>query len=68
MHFGRDEWTGQVCTAYGKYVDELVLLPLEEGESGGEEQVLAGASGLWRVCKRRVEFMARIGEEGIFRR
>jgi len=29
---------------------------------------LAGASGEWRVRKRVVEFMARVGEEGIFRR
>jgi hypothetical protein len=62
VHFGKDEWEGQICTAYGKYIDELVLLPSGDGE------VLAGASGEWRVRRRRVEFMARIGEEGIFRR
>jgi hypothetical protein len=76
-HFGQDEWAGQVCTAYGKYVDELVLLKeIESDGQGGskgdgegmKEEVLTGASGRWRVCKRRVEFMARVGEEGIFRR
>jgi hypothetical protein len=50
-------------------VDELVLLEESESESKGDgEEVLTGASGRWRVCKRRVEFMARVGEEGIFRR
>jgi ketosteroid isomerase-like protein len=73
VHFGQDEWAGQTCTAYGKYVDELVLLEESGSESKGEgdegkEEVLAGASGRWRVCKRKVEFMARIGEEGIFKR
>ena len=33
-HFGQEEWAGQVCTAYGKYVDELVLL--EESEREGK--------------------------------
>ena len=65
MHFGKDEWAGQTCTAYGKYIDELVLLP-QSSDSGEKERVLAGASGEWRVRKRVVEFMARIGEEGIF--
>jgi len=68
-HFGQDEWAGHVCTAYGKYVDELVLLKSEsESKVEGKEEILTGASGRWRVCKRRVEFMARVGEEGIFRR
>ena len=67
MHFGKDEWAGQTCTAYGKYIDELVLLPASGG-SVEEGRVLAGASGEWRVKKRKVEFMARIGEEGIFKR
>lgn len=64
MHFGKGEWQGRTCTAYGKYIDELVLLP----EAAGGEKVLAGASGRWRVKKRTVEFMARVGEEGIFMR
>jgi hypothetical protein len=63
VHFGKNEWEGQTCTAYGKYIDELVLL---KSESSGK--VLAGASGEWRVKKRTVEFMARVGEEGIFKR
>ena len=66
VHFGQNEWSGQTCTAYGKYVDELILLPSKDEDDG--EAVLAGASGHWRVSKRRVEFMARIGEEGIFKR
>lgn len=61
VHFGTGRWEGQTCTAYGKYVDELVLVPNVGAET-------AGASGAWRVCERRVEFMARVGEEGIFMR
>jgi len=70
VHFGKDEWAGQTCTAYGKYIDELVLLPRSAGDStsGGNDRVLAGASGEWRVKKRKVEFMARVGEEAIFKR
>lgn len=69
MHFGQNEWAGQICTAYGKYVDELILLPSTgDTTEGKEEAVLSGANGHWRVSKRRVEFMARIGEEGIFMR
>jgi hypothetical protein len=51
-------------------VDELVLSESESDSKGeeGKEEILTGASGRWRVCKRRVEFMARIGEEGIFKR
>lgn len=52
-----------------------MLLPLASEGAGvdpdgkGEKAVpLAGASGEWRVKKRRVEFMARVGEEGIFER
>lgn len=60
MHFGKNQWQGQTCTAYGKYIDEVVLVP-------GEAE-LSGASGKWRVSKRTVEFMARVGEEGIFMR
>lgn len=75
VHFGKGKWEGQTCTAYGKYIDELVLLPLASEGAGvdpdgeGEKAVpLAGASGEWRVKKRTVEFMARVGEEGIFER
>lgn len=67
VHFGKDEWEGQICTAYGKYIDELVLLK-PNSNNFSEERVLAGARGEWRVKKRTVEFMARIGEEGIFKR
>jgi hypothetical protein len=67
VHFGKNEWEGQTCTAYGKYIDELVLLK-SDGSSSSSEKVLAGASGEWRVKKRTVEFMARVGEEGIFKR
>ena len=36
--------------------------------STSQDRALAGASGEWRVRKRVVEFMARVGEEGIFER
>jgi len=73
VHFGQNKWSGQTCTAYGKYIDELVLLPAIDNTDGAEsstsqDRVLAGASGEWRVRKRVVEFMARVGEEGIFER
>lgn len=44
-------------TAWGRYVDELVRL---EGEAE-----TAGASRAWRICKREVKFMGRLGEEGV---
>ncbi|OCK76565.1 hypothetical protein K432DRAFT_385357 [Lepidopterella palustris CBS 459.81] len=57
-HFGQGEYEGQVLTAHGKYVDELICL---EGQSEG----MPGASGNWMVRKRTVIFMARIGDEAV---
>lgn len=59
IHFGKGKWQGQQVTAWGKYVDELVLV------SGHGEAEVAGASGKWRVKRRVVEFMGRLGEEGV---
>jgi len=47
-----------VLTAYGKYEDELKCV--EEGE-----EEMKGASGKWRIMRREVVFMARIGDEEI---
>jgi len=44
-------------TAWGKYVDELVLQP---GSSS-----LPGVSGKWMITKRTTEFMGRLGEEKV---
>lgn len=45
-------------TAWGKYVDELVLQP-------GSRAALPGASGKWIITKRTTEFMGRLGEEKV---
>ncbi|KAI7219059.1 hypothetical protein KC333_g3214 [Hortaea werneckii] len=58
IHFGQGKWKGQEVTAWGKYMDQLVLL---EGQSGG----VPGSSGQWLVSKREVAFMGRLGEEGV---
>jgi hypothetical protein len=57
IHFGQGKWKGQQVTAWGKYVDHLIC-------SGGEAEVL-GASGKWRISRREVTFMGRLGEEGV---
>jgi hypothetical protein len=51
-----------VLTAYGKYVDELVCLSVEEG---GDFEGVDGASGIWRIKRRIVVFASRIGDEKI---
>ena len=56
IHFGQGKWNGQQVTAWGKYVDELVLV--ERGK-------FRNASGTWLIKKRTVEFMGRLGEEGV---
>lgn len=70
VHFGKPpQWQNVTCTAYGKYIDELVLLPASQDSSTASDgQVLHGASGIWKIRRRKVEFMARVGEEGIFMR
>lgn len=57
VHLGQGRWKGQMVTAYGKYTDELVCVP--------EVASLAGASGQWLIKRREVEFMGRVGEEGV---
>lgn len=57
IHFGQGKWKGQQVTAWGKYNDTLVLTDDKDG--------LPGASGKWLISKREVEFMGRMGEEGV---
>lgn len=59
IHFGQGKWAGKEVTAWGKYTDSLCL------ESGGKGEALKGASGKWRICRREVSFMGRLGEEGV---
>ena len=49
IHFGKGRWQGHQVTAYGKYIDELVRV----------------GNGQWRIAKREVKFMGRIGEERV---
>jgi hypothetical protein len=49
--------------AYGKYVDDLVLL---EGKNSDFDGV-RGASGIWRIKERTVTFTQRIGDEKIMK-
>ncbi|WPG99314.1 Hypothetical protein R9X50_00212700 [Acrodontium crateriforme] len=57
IHFGKGTWQGKEVTAWGKYVDSLVLV---EGEGA-----LPGARGRWLICRRETVFMGRLGEEGV---
>lgn len=59
IHFGQGKWKGKEVTAWGKYTDSLRLDPEDKGGS------VVGASGRWRICKREVSFMGRLGEEGV---
>lgn len=59
IHFGQGKWAGKEVTAWGKYTDSLRL------DSDVKGQSLEGASGKWRVCRREVSFMGRLGEEGV---
>lgn len=69
MHFGKaPQWEGVTCTAYGKYIDEFVKLSPPEEDQVVLGEYLSGSSGIWKIQRRKVEFMARIGEEGIFMR
>lgn len=60
IHFGQGKWKGKEVTAWGMYSDQLVLVGGAEGEG-----VLPGASGKWLVSRRVVDFMGRLGEEGV---
>jgi len=62
-HFGQGPHSGKVLTAYGMYVDELICLDAPNGDFEGVQ----GASGIWRIKKRTVDFTARIGEERIMK-
>ncbi|KAK3704796.1 hypothetical protein LTR37_013627 [Vermiconidia calcicola] len=57
IHFGQGKWKGQQVTAWGRYLDTLVLVE--------SEQSLPGASGKWMIERREVVFMGRLGEEGV---
>jgi len=50
-HFGQGKWEGREVTAWGKYTDELL----------GHEQ--KNGRRLWRIERREVSFMGRMGEE-----
>lgn len=52
-----------MLSAYGRYQDELVLLPAEDCDLEG----VPGASGIWRIESRKVHFTQRIGEENIMK-
>lgn len=55
-HFGRGEHDGKVLTAYGRYLDRLVCV----GEAAQGEVYRR-----WRIERRDVEFVKRIGDENI---
>ncbi|EAT88816.2 hypothetical protein HBI56_039920 [Parastagonospora nodorum] len=63
VHFGQGPHEGKMLSAYGRYLDELVLLPATEGNLEG----VPGASGIWRIKKRKVVFTQRIGDESIMK-
>lgn len=52
-----------MLSAYGRYLDELVLLPAK----GGDLEGVPGASGIWRIQRRKVVFTQRIGDESIMK-
>jgi hypothetical protein len=62
VHFGQGPHEGKMVSAYGRYLDELVLLPTE-----GDVEGVPGASGIWRITKRKVTFTQRIGDEMIMK-
>lgn len=61
IHFGTGKWEGQQVTAWGMYEDTLRVDP--EGQGQGVEG--ASGNGRWRVCRRKVGFTKRLGEEGV---
>jgi hypothetical protein len=62
VHFGQGPHEGKMVSAYGRYLDKLVLLPTE-----GDVEGVPGASGIWRITKRKVTFTQRIGDEMIMK-
>jgi hypothetical protein len=63
VHFGQGPHEGKMLSAYGRYKDDLTLFPTKEGVNEG----VPGASGLWRITKRQVTFVQRIGDELIMK-
>ncbi|PSN60662.1 hypothetical protein BS50DRAFT_506027 [Corynespora cassiicola Philippines] len=62
-HLGQGPHEGKVLTAYGRYIDELVLLDAV----GGDYEGVQGASGVWRIKRRTVLFTGRVGDEAIMK-
>ncbi|KAF9692252.1 hypothetical protein EKO04_009550 [Ascochyta lentis] len=60
-HFGQGPHEGKLLCAYGRYIDDLVL----QGASNDDCEGVPGASGIWRIKKRKVAFTQRIGDEKI---
>lgn len=58
-HFGKGQWAGKTLTTYGKYIDELVKVEADD------EQYDESEIGHWKVRRREVKFMARVGDERI---
>lgn len=56
IHFGQGKWDGKEVTAWGRYIDDLVLV---DGQS------VPGASGQWLISAREVQFIKRLGEERV---
>jgi hypothetical protein len=52
-----------MLSAYGRYKDDLTLFPTKEGVNEG----VPGANGIWRITKRQVTFVQRIGDELIMK-
>lgn len=50
IHFGQGRWKGKEVTAWRKYQDIMV------SEREGDD---------WKIAKREVSFMGRLGEEGV---
>jgi hypothetical protein len=63
VHFGQGPHEGKMLSAYGRYMDDLILITQKEGNLEG----VPGASGLWRIKKRTVAFTQRIGDENIMK-
>lgn len=62
-HLGQGPHQGKVLSAYGRYVDELICLPAQEGDYEG----VHSASGIWRIKSRTVLFTGRVGDERIMK-
>ncbi|EMD62108.1 hypothetical protein GGP41_002418 [Bipolaris sorokiniana] len=61
VHFGQGPHEGKMLCAYGKYIDNVMLLKAENDNYEG----VRGASGIWRITNRTVTFTQRIGDEKI---